>query len=482
MRGRSLLLRACGSGLVLAALGSPPARAADPRDAAAFREPYRADALAPLSTEVPASVEVLPDPGADWPEAVRREVGERIRAEWGAGNVYGPLRAGVGIWVAHPLVTARLGDRVLVPVLAGSELPVRGSLALAASAEPRRVAVLVDVSSSANASTIFRREGGGAERVTVLEAERRALERLLGAIDAQRVEVAVIAFGEQTHGVVPFGTSPADARAALDGFFRAHPEGEGRTDTVCALYTARDWLADTPRGIAREIVLLTDGDLPHSGRFVECGRARRGRGRAAAERCELERNRAPCPATSGPRASDGGSDLVQLVAFAGRARRELDVHALVFEADRAAKAYRNLAESTGGQLARVPSAEAIEAALPALVGREIRGVWATNTRTGETSVDLYDPEKRAFEGALRLEPGPNDVELRVEGSRGLVAHYRWRVYSLPGQLERFLAELRVRNAELAVRAEEQREALRASVAGASRERRLEVVPAASAPE
>jgi hypothetical protein len=433
-----------------------------------------------ISTEVPAAVEVLTDPGAHWPEAVRREVGARIRAEWGAGNAYGPLRAGVGIWVAHPLVTARLDDRVLIPVVDGAELPVRGALALAASREPRRVAVLIDVSSSANAPTLFRRDGGGGgERVTVLEAERRALERLLGAIDAARVEVAVIAFGEQTHGVVPFGTPPADARAALDAFFRAHPEGEGRTDTVCALWTARDWLADTPRGVAREIVLLTDGDLPHSGRFVDCGAARRG-GRDAVARCDLERNRAPCPATSGPYASDGSSDLVQLVAFAGRARRELDVHALVFEGDRTAKAYRSLAETTGGQLARVPSAEAIEAALPALVGREIRGVWATNARTGETSPNLYDAGTREFDGALRLEPGPNDVELRVEGARGLIAHYRWRIYSLPGQLERYLAKLRESNAELAVRADEQRQELRARAAD-ERGRHLDVVPASPAP-
>jgi hypothetical protein len=280
---------------------------------------------------------------------------------------------------------------------------------------------------------------------------------------------------------VPFGTAPDAARAALAAFFRAHPEGEGRTDTVCALWTARDWLADTPRGVAREIVLLTDGDLPHSGRFVDCDRGSRRGGRDAVARCELERNRAPCPATSGPYASDGSSDLVQLVAFAGRARRELDVHALVFEADRAAKAYRSLAETTGGQLARVPSAEAIEAALPALVGREIRGVWATNARTGETSPNLYDTGTREFDGALRLEPGPNDVELRVEGARGLVAHYRWRIYSLPGQLERYLAELRERNAELALHAEEQRSDLRARAAGV-RDRRLEVAPAATPAE
>ncbi len=483
MHARSLPRRVCGLGLGLAALAAAPAQASDPREPAAFHRLYRADALPVLSTEVPVAVEVLAAPGTAWPEAVRRELGERIRAEWGAGNAYGPLRAAVGISVSYPLVTTRLHDRVVIPVVESLEIPVRGALALAASQEPRRVAVLIDVSSSANAPTLFRGEGGGrVDRVTVLEAERRALERLLGALDATRVDVGVIAFGEQTHPIVPFGTPVAEARALLEAFFRAHPEGEGRTDTVCALWTARDWLADTPRGVAREVVLLTDGDLPHSGRFLDCGIASRRGGRDAAARCELERNRTPCPATSGPYPSDGSSDLVQLLAFAGRARRELDVHALVFEADRAAKAYRSLAETTGGQLARVPSAEAIEAALPALVAREIRGVFAANARTGETSANLYDAATRAFDGAVRLEPGPNDVELRIEGARGLVAHYRWRIYAVPGHLERYLAELLERNRALALRADEQRDELRAAAAEGRRpERHLDVVPAPAAP-
>jgi hypothetical protein len=314
----------------------------------------------------------------------------------------------------------------------------------------------------------------------VLEAERRALDRLLEVVDPTRVEVGIAAFGETTHPIVAPGTPPAEARARLADFWRAHPEGEGRTDTVCALWLARDWLVLAPEGYGREVVLLTDGDLPHSGRFLDCGPARRRGGAKGEARCEEQRNRTVCPATSQPRYSDGSSDLVQLSAFARRARGDVDVHALVFEPDRAARPYRELAERTGGRLARVPSAEAIEAALPALALREIRGVHARNATTGEATDDLYDATSGSFEGSLRLVPGPNDVEIRVEGERGPAGLYRYRVYSLPGHLERTLARLRDENARLARRAD----ALVAETRERRRERvrALEVVPAARAAE
>jgi hypothetical protein len=442
-------------------------------DVDSLYHPYRADEVPGIEAEVPTRLEILPAGGREsWPEPVRADLAVRLRSEWGPGLAYGAVHAGIGIWVDYPLVTSHLGDRVAVPVLEASEIPVRGVLDLPRTSGPRRVVVLVDASQSANAPTLFRGAGGAVERVSVLEAERRALDRLLDAIDASRVEVAIAAFGETTHPIVPPGTAPDEARARLGEFFRAHPEGEGRTDTVCALWLARDWLADAPDGHGREVVLLTDGDLPHSGRFLDCGPARR-RGAEAAARCEAQRNRSECPATSKPRASDGSSDLVQLSAFARRARGDVDVHALVFEADRHAKPYRELAERTGGRLARVPSAEAISAALPALVAREIRAVHARNASTGETTADLYDPATQGFEGSLSLVPGPNDVEIRVEGERGTAGLYRYRIYSLPGHLERTLARLREENAELARRAEALREEVQAR-----RERSLEVVPAA----
>jgi hypothetical protein len=453
----------------------------DERASDAFYHPYRADEVPGVAGEVPSALEILPADGRDaWPGRVRAELAEQLRAEWGVGSTYGPVRAGVGLWLAYPLVTARVGDRVVVPVVESAEVPVRGALDQPRSDGPRRVVVLVDASQSSNAPTLFRGEHGVPERVSVLEAERRALDRLLEVVDPTRVEVGIAAFGETTHPIVAPGTPPAEARARLADFWRAHPEGEGRTDTVCALWLARDWLVLAPEGYGREVVLLTDGDLPHSGRFLDCGPARRRGGAKGEARCEEQRNRTVCPATSQPRYSDGSSDLVQLSAFARRARGDVDVHALVFEPDRAARPYRELAERTGGRLARVPSAEAIEAALPALALREIRGVHARNATTGEATEDLYDATSGSFEGSLRLVPGPNDVEIRVEGERGPAGLYRYRVYSLPGHLERTLARLRDENARLARRAD----ALVAETRERRRERvrALEVVPAARAAE
>jgi hypothetical protein len=272
-------------------------------------------------------------------------------------------------------------------------------------------------------------------------------------VDAERVELGVIAFGESTRELFAPGVPVPEARARLDAFRRERPRGEGRTDAVCALELARDWLSDAPRGSAREIVLLTDGDLPHSGRFLDCKMARRRGSREAAARCEQRRNRSVCPASHRFRRSDGASDQIQLASFVRRARRDVDVHVLVFERDRPARPYRSLAQRTGGALVRVASAAAIEAALPALVARQIRGVWARNLGTGDETPNLYDPSTHRFDGVLPLAPGANDVELRVESGRGVASLYRYRVYSLPGALGHFLEALRQQNRDLGARLE-----------------------------
>ncbi|HXZ85265.1 MAG TPA: hypothetical protein VEI82_07225, partial [Myxococcota bacterium] len=106
----------------------------------------------------------------------------------------------------------------------------------------------------------------------------------------------------------------------------------------------------------------------------------------------------------------------------------------------------------GSNLVRVPSPRAIEGVLPALVSSRVRGVFAHNATTGETSADLLEPHGSRFQGRLHLAPGANDVELRVQGDRGLAALFRFRVYSEPGELEQELARLRERNLELESRA------------------------------
>jgi hypothetical protein len=446
-------------------------------DPASFYHPFRADQLGIIAGEVPGQIEVLPPRGQDsWPGPLREEVARRIRQEWGAAQPYGALRYGVGLWLSYPLVTATRDGRVLVPVIESTALPIRGSLALPPDTGPRRTIVLLDASSSANTPTLFHAPSGAAERISVLEAERRAVAHLIDALDPARVDLGVIAFGESTWPVVEPGSTVEQARQRLAEDRAEHPRGDGRTDTVCALWLAREWLDETPDGMGREIVLLTDGDLPHSGRFLDCGFTRRRGDGQAADSCEARRNPSPCPAAHRFSASDGASDLVQLASFTRRARRKFAVHSLVFEEGRPARAFHELSLRTGGEFARVPSADAVEAALPALVVRRIRGVFARNARTGHETGDLYDIASRSFRGELPLAPGANDVELRVESDRGTASFVRLRIYSEGGLLERYLADLRAGNRELEARLEE-RETQPAPTRAAS-ERRLELEPQA----
>ena len=429
----------------------PPVLARDgvstPRDSTrALYHPHRGEALEAIDGGVPRAVRILPPGGPDaWPEAARAELEERVRAAWRPGTPLGAVRPGVGLWVAYPLVAARQGERVLVPVVEDPVLPLRGSLALPASTGPRRVVVLIDASSSANAPIRFRDDDGRERLIPVLEAERRALRQLLEVLDRERVELGAIAFGEGTEAIFEPGASLEVALEQLDAFRRRRARGEGRTDTVCALWLARDWLDAAPDGYGREIALLNDGDFPHSGRFLRCDR-RRGAGARAA--CEARLNATACPASHRFRTADGESDLVQMSSLARRFRKRVQVHALVFGSDRGARPYRELAEQTRGEFVRVPSAEAIEAALPALVARRIRAVVARNLDTGELADGLYDAEAARFDGHIGLRPGPNDIELRVLGDRGTAGLFRYRIWHEPRFLRDYLAELREGNRDL----------------------------------
>ncbi len=153
----------------LAVAAAPSARADEPLER--FYHPYRADAVEGPDEGVPLVIYPLPSggPGA-WPDAMRDESSARVRDEWPAGRVYGPLQAAVGAWLSYPLVTARVGDRVAIPVIEGSSIPVRGALALPEPMGRRRVVLLIDASSSANAPILFRAPSGRHERITVLES------------------------------------------------------------------------------------------------------------------------------------------------------------------------------------------------------------------------------------------------------------------------------------------------------------------------
>ena len=428
-----------------AALGPAAPSRAEPE----LLRPYRADREAPLPTGVPVLVRALLPAGSRWPAPLVEELEARIRAEWVPHRLYGPVHSGAEVWLEHPLVAARRGGETLVPVVSGPILPERGRVVLPESAGgPRRVVLLVDASSSANARTPFRNEDGTTELVSVLEAEHRALAHLLEQAEDEWLELGILAFGEGTWPIAEPGTPRHELARRLERFRRERPRGEGRTDTVCALWTAWDWLRDTPKGVERHVVLLTDGDLPHSGRFLSC-RGKRGEAKAA---CEARRNQTRCPAQRRLRLADGRSDLKQLARLRRKLRKKLVISPVVFEADRRASEYRRLAEATGGRFVQVPSAQGIEVALPPLVAGRLDGVRARHLGTGEETPDLLGSDG-AFAGELGLTPGPNDVELRVESDRGPAALFRFRVYSAPGALERYLARLRERNRSLESRAE-----------------------------
>ena len=130
------------------------------------------------------------------------------------------------------------------------------------------------------------------------------------------------------------------------------------------------------------------------------------------------------------------------------------MYPVLFEADRRARLYEELASTSRGELVRVRSAASIEAALPALVSRGIRSVYARNETNGAETGNIYDAEITSFEGVLPVVLGANDVELRIQSDRGTTGLFRFRVYVAPGHLEGYLAELRERNQGLEVRAEE----------------------------
>ena len=107
---------------------------------------YRADALAVVPPGVPEQIDLLLPDEADWPDAARRALASRVRDEWPRDRSYGAVHTGVGLYVDYPLVTARIGRRVVVPVIGAPKLRVSGRLELREDeGAPRRVVLLLDV-------------------------------------------------------------------------------------------------------------------------------------------------------------------------------------------------------------------------------------------------------------------------------------------------------------------------------------------------
>ena len=390
---------------------------------------YRADVLEPVRLDRDREdIQILREPGAaEWPAGIHALLEQRIRSGWDPNLLYGPVFSSVGLWLQYPLATTRIGGRVLIPVLEDGALQVRGNLVAARSDRGRRVVILVDASENANSAVPMALDTG-AEEMSLLQAERRALAHLVEAGVGEDAEFGILAFGEGTWPIVELGASGEARRRGLARFELEHPRGEGRSDAVCALWTAADWLRRSPDGVDREIVLLTGTDLPHSGRFLRCSDSL---GESAQRACNATRNRTACPANHEFSQLDGLSDIAQLASFGREIRGELVVTPVLFGGDRNQRLYSEVARRTGGRLVRVPSARELEELLPALVTRSITGVFARNQQSGISSADLLGPDGRILEGEIPLVPGANDIELRIATERGSAGLFRFRVYSAP---------------------------------------------------
>lgn len=435
----------------------------------------RVDRLSPIPPGIPARVRARTLPGVRLPAELTRDLESKLRADWPAATAYGSLEGGVALSLVPPLGNFSLAGGVVVPVVGSDTLEIRGRVELPPSTETRRVVVVVDASASANAPADSSEPGQ-----SILSMERRALRGLLQSLaDAPDspaparpgLEIGIVAFGEKTWEVAKPTSDYSALIAALDVFEREHPDGYGRTDTVCALWTAFDRLDRRSPQTDNEIVLLTDGDLPHSGRFLDCRRQRRTRERRL---CEARRNRTSCPAQVNLSRTGRSSDLRQLDRLAGRFAGRVRVSPIIFQASRRTNAYTGLASRTGGTPIEVPSiAELTTALTPAVTGR-VEGASALNLTTGSRSPNLL-ADGGLLAGELSLAPGPNDVEVSVDAGLGRRARYRFRVYSASREMSAFLDGLRSQNQSLRVRLDRLQAEGRDRSKRRRRTRRVEVV-------
>jgi hypothetical protein len=477
----------CALGLVLGATGSLRADAGVAVDGP--HAPYRADLAPAVERDSPDEFELLRPPGArPWPAAVQEDLRRQVLDEWPGRSRYGTITSAVGVWLEFPLVNSLDDGRVVVPVLEETKLRVRGRLVI-----PRmhasRIVILVDVSHSANAQTPLLGQDGSIEHVPVLEAELRAADRLLNRIQRDRdlfghlpayepTEVGIIAFGEGTWEVLEPVESIERARARLADLGQRWDEGSERTDAVCAIRLAEEWLETTPDGAGREILILTNGDLPFSGRFTDCG-APRFRDEASRRACRETLNLSPCAASHRFDPEQGRSDVAQLFSFAREARGRVRVSPLLFQLEPPPRYFRELALTTSGQAVGIASEMAIEHALSELFEKgqpplAIQGVFARNLHTAEETENLLEAGGIDFAGTLPLEPGSNDVEVRIESDRGRIGLLRFRVYAARDPLRDFLTRIGDANRELEEHLDELIDDTRTQMRAVSAPRELEV--------
>jgi hypothetical protein len=386
-----------------------------------------------------------------------------VQRECPEDRLYGTIHSQVDLSLDHPLVHPWQGGRVVVPVLEETELPIRGRLRGPAYHLPARMVILLDISSSTSTRIPMLKEDGSIEWSSARAAEHRSLERLLDWVLRYRdagetvsgepaTQIGIIAFGEGTWPVAEPGTSIEEIRGQLESRSIEWIEGVGRTDAVCALRLANDWLKRPPKATSREILLLTDGDLPFSGRFTDCDAPWYGRPSERAA-CLASLNASICPASHELRSTEGRSDVAQLFSFVREVRGEFPVFPVLFRLGRAPRFYRELARYTGGQAFQLGLDHGVERAISSFLEMErhqvqIVGVFAHNLQNGEATENLLGPNRSDFSGALPLNPGSNDVELRVESAGGPVALFRFRLYAVADPSQGYLRRLREANHDL----------------------------------
>jgi hypothetical protein len=439
-------------------------------------DPPRADQLPRLEAGKPAGLLPLRDAqDRRWPSSVEAYLSEQILEDWDEDLAYGALESRVGVSLDYPLVNTRSDGTVVVPIVQTDLLDVRGHVTVPSGGGARRIVLLVDLSESSNQRTPVRGPSGGIEQISVREgAIRTALQlarRLMRErseyghlLDYRATELTVIGFGDQSWDIVPPGTDLPDAIQRLEVLAAKGMDGSGRSDAVCALRRAADWLA-TDGGTRRDVVLLTHGDLPFSNRFTDCSRHSDPR---IEMRCWQELNRSECAAEEALDPERGHSDIGQLFALARETRPRIRIFPVLFQNTRPPRFIREIASHTGGLLIRVGQERGIESAVRRLLvyespGLQVKDVAVRNLQSGVVRESAVEGDGASFACAIPLVAGPNDIEVDVRSWQGSLARYRFRVQAQSDPLSDFLAHVRTLNRDLEDRKEQVMERIAADM-------------------
>ena len=379
-------------------------------------DPYQADAPTPVRLGCPRRCELAARARrAAWPERLPRSSRSPCARVAGRPHLRRRCSRSSASTLRWPLVTAECGGSVIVPVVDGLELADRRRARARAERGPapgrgagRRVGERER--STAFASSVGRRDRaslGARGRAPRARAPGRAVWRRLAR--ARRDRVRRVDLADRRAG-------PVCGRAARRA--RALPRRAARAERAAPTRSARSGPRATgstrhPTVSAREIVVLTDGDAPFSGRFLDCdgeGASSRTSGRDL--RGAAQPHRAVRRATRFSRA-DGSSDMVQIASFGAGCTASSRVHSAPVRDRphaRALAAGRGRAPAGAGARARRRGDRA-GAAGAGLEPHPRRGRAQPDHRRRARG-SARRPTARSFAGALPLVPGANDDRAR----------------------------------------------------------------------